>query len=79
MMQIPYFRNINTVKCDRCELRYPKREGNCPHCSELSENEVYELKARIEQEASGTRNLGLTMLLIAGIALVVLFVVASSE
>lgn len=66
-MLIPYFRNVPTVKCTRCELRHPEKESECPHCQGLSDSEVRDLKLRIERETGAHSSLGKIMFGMAAI------------
>jgi len=47
-----------TKKCNRCGLLYPKDEEQCSHCSNLSDQEVLELKDNFKNEQAGNNNLG---------------------
>jgi hypothetical protein len=47
-----------TIKCARCGLRYPKNETVCTHCSDLSNQEVENLKTRYDNEHYGNARLG---------------------
>ena len=49
---------VITKKCPRCNLRYPEKENQCTHCSNLTEQEVEELKIRYKEEQRGNANLG---------------------
>ena len=51
-------RIVITKKCRRCGLRYRWREKQCTHCSNLTDNEVNELKLRYKEEHKGNANLG---------------------
>ena len=51
-------RIVITKKCPRCALRYRWREKQCTHCSNLTDNEVNELKLRYKEEHKGNANLG---------------------
>jgi hypothetical protein len=59
-----------TKKCDKCELRYPKNEIDCTHCSDLSNQEVEELKAKYEDEHYGNTRLGRIFMVISILLLV---------
>ena len=74
-MQVP-IRVKFTKKCERCGLRYPKKEVACSHCSDLSDQEVHDLKARYENERAGNANLGRLFLYIAALLLVGMLIVA---
>ena len=56
-MFIP-IRIVITKKCPRCQLRYPRREMQCTHCSNFTDHEVEELKLRYKEEHKGNANLG---------------------
>ncbi|MCH8492730.1 MAG: hypothetical protein LAT53_05795 [Idiomarina sp.] len=72
-MQVLYSRNVQTVQCNRCELRYPKKESECPHCKDLSDSEVKTLKLETEREADAHSDVGKVML---GAAIIMMLVVA---
>lgn len=77
MMSLPIFfpPNLSLNKtCDRCGLRYSRKEPKCPHCAHLSDNEVDQLKAQLMDEKEGNANLGKYFLVIA--ALILLFMIA---
>jgi len=73
MAVIPDFESFNTHLCGRCELRYRKEEERCPHCSELSDDEVCDLKAKSEREKAGIIRSRFIVLFIAIAILIVLF------
>lgn len=72
-MRVFYFRHIPTVKCERCELRYPKEESACTHCHSLSESGIKLLKLRTQREAEAHVKLGKVMFGIAAIIALFLF------
>ncbi len=41
-------RQLNSVRCPRCELSYEKEKDKCPHCSNMSDAEVEDLLAKSE-------------------------------
>jgi predicted nucleic acid-binding Zn ribbon protein len=47
-----------TKKCARCGLKYPEDQENCPHCFELTEAELDELKDKIEEYHKSNANIG---------------------
>ena len=56
-----------TRRCERCGLRYAFDSEVCPHCSELSDEELALLKQkRVRQQIWNTR-LGMKMLLAAAV------------
>ena len=60
-------------KCSRCGLLYPKKEKFCPHCNDLDDKQVHELKLKFQEEQKGNENLGKLFLYLAVIiALLVL-------
>ena len=65
--KIPEILIISTIKCPRCGLRYPKKDGTCPHCNDLTDDQVTELKAKYEAGQAGDVNLGHLFLYIAGL------------
>lgn len=72
VMQVLYSRNIKTVQCPRCELRYARKETECPHCKGLSDSEVETLKLETEREADAHSNLGKVM---SAAAIIIMLVV----
>ena len=54
-------------KCPRCGLLYPKSETACPHCSNLSDAEVEQLKSRVSAEGDSAATLGYVFLAIAAL------------
>jgi len=78
MMQVPIKIKF-TKKCQRCGLRYPKKEAVCSHCDGLSNQEVQDLKARYENERAGNANLGRLFLYIAALLLVGMLIVALND
>ena len=68
-MQLPI--NIRfTKKCQRCGLRYPKKEEVCPHCTGLTDQQVREIRARHQSELAGNANIGRLFFYIAGLLVV---------
>lgn len=51
-------------------MRYPKKDGICPHCNGLTDDQVTELKAKYEAEQVGDVNLGRLFLYIAALLIV---------
>lgn len=51
-------RIVLTKKCPRCLLRYPRREQQCTHCTNLNDSEVDALKLRVKEEHKGNASLG---------------------
>ena len=53
-------------KCERCGLSYFTNKFNqCPHCSDLNDNQLQSLLHRIEAESYGNAALGGKLLIIA--------------
>jgi len=64
-------------KCKRCGLRYPGKEKDCVHCSNLSDIEVKDLLLKKKKEHKASANIGrlflfITILIVIGIALSIL-------
>lgn len=51
-------RIVITKKCPRCKLRYPRREIECTHCNNLTDQEVEKLIIKYKEEHKGNANLG---------------------
>ncbi len=47
-----------TKKCQRCGLRYPRKEKECSHCKNLTDREVENLRAKMEEEHESNKNMG---------------------
>lgn len=65
-----------TRRCQRCGLRYPREQMNCPHCRGLTDEQVLKIRARHRRELMGNDQLGRLLFYIAGL-LVVLLVIFS--
>ncbi|MES9970047.1 MAG: hypothetical protein ABW092_08425 [Candidatus Thiodiazotropha sp.] len=66
-----------TKKCNRCGLRYTVDKQACPHCSDLSDDEVKNLKKRFRLEQIANARLG-TKMLFAAVALLVFLVLLAA-
>jgi RNA polymerase subunit RPABC4/transcription elongation factor Spt4 len=55
MLPVP----LSTNKCIRCNLRYPREELHCPHCHDLSDDDVKYLISMHQEESKKTKKLGL--------------------
>lgn len=78
-MLIALLRRIKpSKKCRRCALRYPAEAERCPHCTDLDEAELAELKIHIERRHRANAGLGRVFFYISGIlvAAIVVMVVA---
>ena len=76
-MALAHMRNKKpTQQCGRCGLRYEIDKEECPHCHSLSDEEVNELKDRIEREHIGNRKLG-TGFIIAALAIAALILLVT--
>lgn len=53
------------TKCPRCGLLFYKKETQCPHCSQLSDQEVVQLQAKMLEQQKGNENLGKLFLYLA--------------
>lgn len=60
-------------KCERCELRYDPRQGACPHCAGLDEQQLSHLREQQARARAGNRSLGRGFLLTAGVLVLLLF------
>ena len=63
-------------RCPRCDWRYPRRESECPHCKDLNDAALVELKDRANDRREGGRQLGTLMLGGAMVFLVIMAIVA---
>lgn len=54
-----------TKLCSRCGLRYAEDLNVCSHCGTLSDQELYELKERLEFEGEGSSKLGLYLIMLS--------------
>lgn len=59
-------------RCERCGLRFPRKKIQCPHCADLGDREVLDLKERMQEEQQGHANLGKLFYFIAAIVAAVL-------
>lgn len=78
-MRMPIFvppRPPRTRRCERCRLHHPRSLERCPHCSDLPDNQLEELRRRVGGAHAGNARLGRWLLIAAAILLLVLFVVA---
>ncbi len=62
-----------TQKCERCGLLFPKKAIECPHCTDLNDRELSELKQEIQERHVANKNLGMVFMA-AAIAMGVIFV-----
>ena len=46
------------IRCDRCELYYPKSLEKCDHCSELNDSELNQLKAQHQETLQDNSTFG---------------------
>jgi len=65
-----------SVHCERCGLYYLAKDyDECPHCSHLSDKELYYFLVEQEQKRAGTKQLGfgfaIAAVVIAALMLVV--------
>lgn len=61
-------------RCERCGLRFPRKEAQCPHCADLSDPEVLDLKEGMQEEQQGHANLGKLFYFIAALVAAALVV-----
>jgi uncharacterized membrane protein YvbJ len=66
-----------TQKCNRCGQQYSIENEHCPHCHNLSEAELIELKKRISEAKESNRNLGKIFFLVAIVILALMVIFAS--
>jgi hypothetical protein len=72
-------RHKHEKPCERCGLYYDhKRYEECPHCAELSDSELEELKARRAAELRGNRKLGWGFFVASLIVLLIILIIAGS-
>ena len=62
-------RRKNQNKCERCGQFYPKTENQCPHCSELTDQQV---QNALSKRASFRFSLGKIMFIAAAIIIVLM-------
>jgi len=67
----------NTKKCNKCGLQYPTKEDACTHCKDLTDQEIKELKSKLQEEHKGNSNLGKLFIYVA-ILLVIAMLIASN-
>lgn len=79
-MNFPPFLPIRLRKsqsCDRCGQWYPKNETQCPHCEDLDDAQVQQLRKRRAGEHRGNANLGNLFLWLAILGALVMLVIAA--
>jgi uncharacterized membrane protein YvbJ len=59
-----------TQKCERCGLRYAFDSESCPHCPELSDEEVVLLREKLVRQQKRHARLGMKMFLVAAVLFV---------
>ncbi|MGV6825771.1 MAG: hypothetical protein ACWA5Q_02230 [bacterium] len=74
-MLLSQMRIKKTQKCQRCGLRYPAADEQCPRCYGLSDAQLVVLKQKIAQQADAHSNLGKWLLLSAVGLISILFLV----
>ena len=75
-LKLAHMRNNKpSQECTRCGLRYTIDNKNCPHCHNLSDSQLLELKEKISNEHEANKGLGKVFFIIAiaVIALMILF------
>ncbi len=60
--------------CNRCGLRYPKKETECVHCAHLSDRELERFKEEIQDSHVWKAAFGKFLLYLAALSLFVFFV-----
>jgi uncharacterized membrane protein YvbJ len=63
-----------TKKCTRCGLHYPKEDSECPHCTGLTDKQLWDIKKRHKDEMAWNKSLGQIFIYIAGLMLVILII-----
>lgn len=63
-----------TRLCQRCGLRYSKKEPVCPHCDGLSDDQVRRIRLRHAGLRGGSNGPGRLLLYIAGLVIVVMVI-----
>jgi hypothetical protein len=58
--------------CERCGLRRPDTTEPCPHCAELDDAEVADLRREVAEHHEGHARLGRAFLVAAAVIAVVL-------
>jgi len=61
-------------RCERCGLRAPKTDADCPHCHGLDDQELERLKSAIEARQASYRSLARLLNLAAALLAVVTLV-----
>jgi len=57
-----------TKPCERCGLRYAEDLDVCSHCGTLNDQELCELKERLEIEGEGSSKLGFYLIMLSVIS-----------
>jgi len=65
-------------KCKRCGLRYPRKEVQCVHCSNLTDVEVEELLQQKKKEHKTSAEIGKLFFYIAVLLFIGLVIIALS-
>ncbi len=60
--------------CERCGLRFSVSDEQCPHCTQLSDREVENLKERMAEQQVAHKQLGRILLVVAAAMALVLLV-----
>jgi hypothetical protein len=63
-----------TRRCKRCRLHYPRSLEHCPHCSDVPDNQLEDLRQRVGEAHAGNARLGRWLLIAAIVLLVVLLI-----
>ena len=73
-LKLAHMRNNKpSQECTRCGLRYTIDNENCPHCRNLSDSQLLELKKEISNNHEANKRLGKVFFIIA-IAITVLMI-----
>jgi hypothetical protein len=61
-------------KCQRCGLRYPQADNECPHCHGLTDDQLLKIRLRHKSTLAGNENLGRLLFSVAGLLLVLMVI-----
>ncbi|GAA6134376.1 hypothetical protein NBRC116188_11650 [Oceaniserpentilla sp. 4NH20-0058] len=66
-----------SVQCERCQLYYlEKQHDECPHCTHLSDKELYYFLVEQEQNREGSKKIGYGFALAAILTAVLMFFIS---
>ncbi|MGQ8364238.1 hypothetical protein [Glaciecola sp. 1036] len=61
-----------TKGCERCSLRFPQEDAECPYCYGLSDGELQQVKQQIKSQHDARAKLGRIFLAITVIIVILL-------